>query len=473
LEKNQLVLLAVALGPVLVSVVLFRNLSVATRLLLVWGAPLGVLAAGSWRGRSILSRVLNEGLWWVQRRGGQTVATPPLRVKAEQGRLSIPGAVGERCHVLPIIDIKFLDGQAFIWDKNPKNQCATAVISVKTEGWLLADDGVKTSRFDAVNQLCKNLATQGGIARVATIARAYPASVDSMAVPAKIYEDSLVGEFTRLEYADMLSTGEMESVLRRDMLIAITVNYKAAQQEIQDHGGGVEGVSAVLVNRVMRMLNMLKDCGVRTSEYEWLTGNKLRGSIRLAMDIWAADWLIRNDFEHPEEIPLTHEARNERTHLITNDTYHRCWWIERWPATQTNAGVMNKLIGGGEMPHTVTQIWEPVDLYQSEKKFINQIQSKETARKMNEKLLGRPESVNSLAENSDMALRHYEMQQGFGDVRYSGFVTVHAKSLSELNKSDMWVREAGGEMMLNKATARQYATFITACLPLGLRDGDV
>jgi len=475
LEKDQLIVLAVAILPVLMQVMLFRNLGMAVQALLFWGIPVGILAVGSWKGRSLLSRLMIEGLYWFRVLGRQTTAVPPLRVKSERGRLNIPGALGERIslHELPIVDMEFMDGdQAFVFDKNPKNPTATAVIAVKTEGWLLADDAVKAARVDAVNELCRTMATHSGVARITNIARSYRASVEAMPVPARIYEDSQVGEFTRLEYADMLSTGQMNSVLRRDMLIAITVNYKDCYQEIRDHGGDVEGMSAVLVNRVMRVLDMLKDCGVRTEEVEWLSGDKLRGAVRLAFDPLSSDWLIANNLEHPADQPMMHIFDEYRDYLLTNNGAHHCsYWIERWPSIPMSAGVMTKLIGGGTVPHTVTQIWEGTNLQESEKKITNQMLSKESARKLNEKFLGRPESTDAKVEDSDIALRHAEMTLGYGDVRYSGFITVHASSLKELNQSDMWVKEASAGMNVNKALARQGATFITACLPLGLGSG--
>jgi hypothetical protein len=476
LDKQQLLLLAVALVPPLFLMIVVHNLPLAFRMFVFWGLPLGGLAVASWQGRSVLSRVVNEGLFVFRKFGGQTTARPPLRVKSKPRELKIPGAVGERFHILPVFDVAYgtESEQAFVWDKNPVEETATAVLCVQTDGWLLADDTVKAARAQAVNDMCKTMATMGAVRRIATYARTYRASFEKMAVPELMYEASPVGDFTRYEYTDMLSSPMMGNTMRRDMLIAITISFKQAAGEIADQGGDIDGVSAVLTNRVTRIANMLTACGVRSDQMEWLGNEKLRGAVRLAFDPLIAPDLIEQDFRVPENMPLVTSFDEDRGHIVTNQgAHHRTWWIQRWPSTPVHAGVMSQLVAGGNVARTVCQIWEPENLYKSEKRLMNQMQARETAKAVNEKFLGRPETAASKDEANDLALRHHEMQQGYGDVYYSGFVTVHAKDLEELNRAEMWVREASPGMTPEVIWGRQGACFATGALPFGLRDGGV
>lgn len=435
-----------------------------------WTTPWMILAVGSWRGRSFLSRLTTQGLFVVRAVGGQTGAVPSLRGPFDPTKLHIAGAAGERARLFDLKDVTFGAGAAFVWDSDPSAQTASAVIAVETEGWIMADEQAKADRAHGVSELCRQLSQMNDIVRVAALNRAYVAGHDQLPAPELIDANTELGQFTRLEYADMLSTTAMQQMMRRDTLIVVTVSKKGCAAEIDAHGGEVEGLSAVLSNRVERVLEMLPDCGVNLTNARWLGAGGIRAAVRLAVDPEAAAFLEDNGWEHPADTPLVTFWREMYDHLITNSGYHRSWWVERWPASEARAGILHALVGGGGWARTVTEIWEPVDLHTSERKFINHEASKETAERMN-KLLGRPQSVASIAEDKDMVLRHQEMQRGYGDVRYSGFVTIHARSKEELDQSDMWVRQATPGMNMNKCRGRQGATFITAAMPLGFRDG--
>ncbi|MCL2593953.1 MAG: hypothetical protein FWD83_00295 [Promicromonosporaceae bacterium] len=470
LGKRQIILLIIAVAPTALRM-FGGNLGGAFQAFFLWTLPVGAVAVCSYRGRAVLSILCVQGIFLIRKLGGQTVAIPSLRAKSAPDQIAIPGAVGERTRVLPLLDVEYGNNACLVWDANPKNPTATAVILVETEGWMMADDQVKANRVYATNELCRQIAQVSGVIRVGQWARTYEAARDQLPAPDLIDDPSPLGDFTRVEYGQMLERTQMTSTLRRDVLIGITISKKKALADIESHGGGLEGLSVVLSNRVERLMHMMPDCGVLTTNARWLGAGGVRAAIRLAFDPAAAAWLEDNGWEHPHDTPLVTYVDEARDYLVTNSGVHRSWWIERWPSTPARAGVMTELVAGGTIPRTVCQIWEPFDLHKSEKN-LNQLRvARETAAKTN-KMLGRAESLVSEVEGDDVETRHMEMQAGYGDVSYSGWVTVHARTVDELDQSDMWVRQAASGMNVNLCRGRQLATFVTAALPLGFRDGD-
>jgi len=474
LSKTQLIVAAIAVARPVLQIVLLRNIAGGLYSLIWWTLPLAVLAVGSYRGRSYLSMVLITGTFFLRKIGRQTFAVPNLRVKHDDMAIEMPGPWRERSKILPMLNVSYLPaGAAFIYDRSKDNPTATAVLRVETEAWLFADEQAKAARIQAVSDMCKELAATVGIERVALLARTYAGSSKLLPKPKLYAEDSYVGEFARADYAEMMATTKMGASLHRDVLIAITLSLKKAGPEIAAEGGQVAGVSKVLATKVRRVVEMLPACGVRSEDLtvrsRWLSAGEIRGAIKLALAPDAAGFLEQNGWSVPAGTMLQTYAKERLDYLITDGGFHRAWWIDQWPAVDATAGFLYPLVAQGETPHTFTQVWQPVDLYDSEKRWHNDVMSRETSAAL-QQALGRPTSTTHRAEGADMGLRFQEMQLGYGDVNYSGWLVVHANTMEELNKSNSWVKQSTVGMRIGLARGRQLATFNTAALPLGYRD---
>lgn len=464
LSWPQLVLVALAISRPMVLLTLGSDVPGALISVAWWSTPILVIAVGSWGGRSFLDRVLTVGLFAFRRLIRQTSTVVKVKQDRIAGRIAVPGAAGERLHSFALVGVDYGQGAAFVWDAVA--QTATAVVRFTTDGWDLADDQVKATRATAVGDLCQRVTTATGVVRVAVHARSYPGGTQRMPAP-RIDPTTLAGAVVVEEHAELLATPAIRQVLNRDVVVTITLAANSVSHDVDAAGGGVTGMSRVLADRVQQIAAGLPACGVRVQDATWMNESQIRGAIRLAYDPDAASWLDEQDWQLPTDAVLAQVVQERLDHLVTDSAYHRCWWVERMPALPTRAGFLAPLIAGGRVPHTVTQVWEAVDVHQAEKRLNNTEASRATAEKVND-FLGRPTSTAHTAEGRELEKRRAEIEAGYGDVRYSAWITVHAPSLEALRQSDLWVSGSAAGMKVKLLRGDQWAAFNTAVLPLGI-----
>lgn len=423
----------------------------------LYSLPVAALGAGSWEGRSFVSRIATLGVFMLRKRLGQTRAVVDPMADREVGRINVPGAVGERVKTLSLVGTRFAGG-AFLWDRGAGT--ATAVLRMTTRGWMLADPGTKAARARAFDELCRALADLEGVVRVVSHARTFPGSRTELARPGE-------GEWVDEEYDELLDHPTLGAVLHRDVLVALTVSKEQVKAEVKQAGGGIAGMSAVLADRVGSVLAYLPACGVRTEGASWLSEAQIRGAVRLAFDPKAASWLAEMDGQLPPDAILTGVVDEQLDHLVTDSAFHRTWWIERWPSTVVPAGYLSELLGGGLFPHVVTQVWEGVPIHKAELRLRRAESSHSSVARLSEKI-GRATTTDHDAEARELVQRRQELSNGFGDTRYAGYVTASAPSLAKLKEAESYINTNTGEARLNALRGQQYAAFVTSALPLGI-----
>jgi len=475
LSKAQLGLVLVALSWPVYLIVAHGDLGGAMRALFVWTLPVGVLAAGSIGGRSFLSIATLNGTFVLRKLTGQTKYLPRIRVSDyKKGKVKLPGAIGERAHFVEMRGIErgLGAGGIFVYDALAGKQTATAVIRVDSESWLNADDQEKANRAYAESEFCKRVASIKGIKRVSHYARTYEVSRNRLPAPDQISANSKVGELARIDHHELTNLTQLKTPVRRDVVIAITLSEKDSKSDIDSHGGGVLGTSRVLADRVAMVLGMLEDCGARYTDGKWMGKEDLWGAIRLAFEPTAGPWLDENNHQQPIEEPVSTWVEEFFTYLQTAEGFHRTYYMEKWPTTETEAGFLYPLIAEGDVPRTVTQIWEPENTNKTEKNVNNLLTSRGTVERINT-ALGRRASINHRVEAADLALQQHEMMMGYPNVRYSAWVTVHARSKEELQESSLWVHNAARRIHLRPFHGGHARAFATAAVPLGYRDADL
>jgi hypothetical protein len=464
LSGPQLALVAIAIARPMWQLTVGTDLPGALWSVAWWTTPIAVVAVGSWGGRSFLERLTTVGLFALRRVFRQTSAVVKVNAAHVEGRIAVPGAAGERLHSFALVGVEYGQGAAFVWDAVA--QTATAALRFTTDAWDLADDQVKAARAAAVGDLCQKLTAADGVQRVAVYARSYPGAATRLPTP-RIPDSTAAGALLADEHAELLATPAVGQILHRDVVVTITLAAGAVSRDIDAAGGGISGLSHVLADRVQQVAAGLPACGVRVDDATWMNEAQMCGAIRLAYDPDAAPWLAEQDWQLPPDALLAQVVTERLDHLVTDSAVHRCWWVERMPALPARAGFLAPLISGGRTAHTVTQVWEAVDVHRAEKRLNNAEASRATAEKVNE-FLGRPTTTAHTAEGKELAKRRAELELGYGDVRYSAWITVHAPSLDELERSDLWVASSTPGMKVKLLRGDQWAAFNTAVLPLGI-----
>lgn len=464
LSGPQLVLLIIGLLRPMWSLTVGKDLPGALSQFALWTVPVSVLAVGSWRGRSFLERVCTVGLYWLRRAGGQTRTVVKVTdPRAVDGRITIPGAAGERMWALDLVGTPYA-GAAFVWDA--VEQTATVVLRFTTEGWGLADDTTKATRARGLSNMCQSMASVAGIKRVVLHARTYTSSPAMLPGPT-LDPRTQAGAFAADDYAELTEFEHLANPRARDTLVAITVARKDVAAEVDDAGGGLAGMSWVLGDRVRQVVAKLPDAGVRQQDAAWLTAGQIRASVRLAFDPAAAVMLADSEWSLPAEALLATVADERLDHVVTDSGVHRTYWVERWPATPAQAGFLERLVASGTYLRTVTMMWSAMPVHSAEKRQINAEASHNSAASTNTKL-GRPNSVRHDAETKELKKRRGELEAGYTDVRFSGWVTLTAASTDELRTGEVWLKSVTPGLSLKCTRGDQWAGFCTAALPLGL-----
>ena len=453
----QLVLAAVGLARPLWDLIAAGNLPAAAGALLWWTTPVLVLALGSWKGRSFLERVSTVGLFGVRKALGQTRAVVRVHGADRAGVVAIPGALGDRLTVLDMVGTVF-DGGCFLWDKATRE--ATVVLRVTTHGWALASAEEKTARAAGLTNLCQRLAGTQGVVRVVKHSRTYP-------VPAPEAPPVDPDDLTAVDAAELAAHPAMAALRGRDEVITITVDATVVSAEIDAAGGGVQGLSWVLGDRVGAVLAGLPECGVRTEDAAWWSPGQIRAAVRLAFDPAASGTLAAAGWSLPDGAVLATVVDERLDHLVTDTGVHRTYWVETWPSTPARAGFLSNLVSTGSVCRTVTQMWCPGATYSAERRLRNEEASHTSAAAVNQKL-GRPASIQHRVQSKELDRRRGELEAGFADVRHSGWVTLTGSDPDDLRAAELWLRSTAQGLSLKVLRGDQWAAFCTAALPLGI-----
>jgi hypothetical protein len=332
-----------------------------------------------------------------------------------------------------------------------------------SNGWRLATDEVKTGRSRSITNLCQQIATIDGIERIAMECRNFPAAQYSKEI---LRQGDQAAQWLAAEHYELVTQSELTDSMKRDVLVTITVNAKKVSREIDDAGGGVEGMSVVLGNTVTRIARLLPVCGLRKETVDWFNAGEIRAAIKLAFDPTVATTLELNDWQVPAETKLVDELEDHPTYIVTDNTWHRVYWVESWPRTPVDAGFMERLCNP-PMPATITMLFEAQDLRKTEKR-VESLNTSRGATKAVNRFLGRRDNTGYESEGTELELRRQEIMDGHNDVNFQGYVTLHAPSYKDLDNGGDGVRAVTPGMNLVPLRGQQWPAFATAALPLGL-----
>lgn len=432
---------------------------VMVKSLLVIG-PIVAVGTGSWRGRTFLSRIGVEMLLALRKAAAQTSAVTNVDKPRKEGHLEIPGSLGERMRVLDLLGTRY-PGAAMVWDAATGE--ATAVLRVTTEAWNLAGTGVQSSRAAAFSNVCRSIARLNGVTRVKTHARTIPRGTEHLR-----FDDGTEGLswFASEEYDEVLASQALGTAPYRDVLVTLTISQDKASAAVKEAGGGLRGVSSVLADRVATMLSSLPAAGVRVHGATWLGTGQIRTSSRLACDPAAAFWLSPTG-TIPDRAVVCSSIRERRDYLELDSAMTRTWWVEVMPAMPVEAGFLDNLISAGGFSHTVSEVFVPADVRSSEKRLKNAEQAHRSVADRDEKL-GRDSSAAHVAEAKELVQRRADLVAGFGDVRWSVYVTASAPTTDGLDEIEAWLETACPEIGLNGMRGQQLSAFTLSGLALGI-----
>lgn len=455
---RQLLVCLVAIAPAAWQG-MTSNMPGMARWALAFTLPLLVIGAGSWGGRSFLGRVETVGLHTARRMTGRTTVRGS-QLTAQVGLIGIPGAVDERVRVLSMVGTPFAAG-CFLWDRGTGH--ATVAIRVETTAWNFASTKEKKDRFDALGQLCQDVANTDGVVRVAMHARTYAGHPSELPRPGEGSEP-----WSSAEYTEMLTTTAGGRAWHRDVLITVTVDRAKVRREVDEFGGGRAGMAVVLADRLEALYPKLEGLGMQGDDAVWLSAGHVRAAVRLALDPAAGPWLAQMGWSLPDDMAVGAGWSEPLGAIVTPSAMIRTYWCERFPET-VQAGYLAEVIDSGDFPHTVTTIFTPQTLHRSEKELANARQSHSNRSRVF-RAVGKEDPAEHEAESKELEARREELGRGFGTTAFSAFVTITAPPGDRRTLRDRasWATQKLPGTVLSTTFGDQWATFVSAALPLGI-----
>jgi hypothetical protein len=460
LEASQLVLVAAGLVVLVVANIGGGSAAILSSWWL-W-LPLLIFGAGSWRGRSFVDRVAVAGVAQLRRVLGKTSAGVDLdrgRQPRTESRLDVPGALGARMHLLELVGTDF-GGGCMVWDA--REGTATGVLLVSGSGWEALSYEERSAAAAGFGLACRGVTQLAGVQRVVTYARTIPRTSEYL----RLGQES-GSAYADREYEELLSGGALGNPPYRDVLVAVTLRQDAVRAEVKERGGGRLGLSRVLAERMRDLATDLTAAGAQVRGGQWMSAAAIRGACRLAFDPMAAVWLNPTDGLPADVIAATSVRERNGDHLELDSAVARTWWVEQWPNERVRAGFLALLSATGEFPHTVTQVWRPLDEKTSQKRLNNDKEALRTVGRLSH-ALGRDATGAQLAEEQALEARTQALTAGYTDVAYSAFVTAVTADTEGLNHVGRWLRQVAPGAVFNPLRGQQWASFAQAALPLGV-----
>ncbi|WP_129590637.1 SCO6880 family protein [Sanguibacter massiliensis] len=468
LSVGQLAWIGSGIGVLMSSFMTQNGGAIARGLLL--SMPMVLFGVLSIRRRPLVRLAADQGVWQMRRLLGQT----RWRVSPEKPRdaydMPVPGAAGARMKVL---ESAFGAG-AILWDA--RTRWATAVVRCTTTSFTLASDDEWARRAAGYSDVLAQLVTHDGVVRVATHARTIPAAA---AAAANYYATTSAArgagadaspwahEAYRAVLEHVSASGEAQMV-SRDVLVTLTIDTTAVRDRIKDGGGGSRGISFVLAQEVAALGALLEAAGAETAE--WLDAAEVDEAVRLAYDPSSIDVLAQRRAAGMRPVPAGSAGPvrliEHADHLVTDDAWHKVFWIAEWPRADVEVGFLKNLICQGSYAHTLTCVMTPVPIDKALRGMGSARVGLNSRLTMNVKL-DRHISAELRAEERDLEEREEELTSGGVEVAFTGYITVTAPDEAALGAAQGTARIAASLLDLRVLRGQQAAAFAAASLPLG------
>ncbi len=356
------------------------------------------------------------------------------------------------------------DGVGVVWDRRARTY--TAALGVRGHCFALLGPDDKERRVAEWAAVLGALAREGSLVhRLQWVAATIP---DDGRAATRYVEESAVlqpGDRAADSYAALLDLAG-GAACRHEVLVALQIRVVgAAARAVRAAGGGVRGATAVLGRELLSLRRLLADADVTVDGV--LGPGQLANALRRASDPRPAGAPGRREIDarstDPWPWPMALEAAWSR--LRTDATWHATYWVAEWPRVDVGPDFLGPLLLGATR-RTVAVVMEPI----SPTRATRQVEQARTADLADSELRRRGgflATARRAREADVVARREEELAEGHGSFRFSGYVTVSAGSVEELETACEATEHAAGQarLELRRLFGDQESAF-TCTLPL-------
>ena len=343
----------------------------------------------------------------------------------------------------------------------------SAVLAVRGHSFSLLGPLDKERRVNAWSSVLAALARQGSLVhRLQWVARTLPDDGRGIAEHLRERAARSEGDRARRSYAALLADAGAGACRHEVLLCVQLASQRATARAVRAAGGGRRGACAVLFREVAAVRSLLADADVEvaTTLGPAALARCLRGSTEpapLADPPDAPGGATRGDCW-----PWPMAVDNAWGEVRTDATWHRTYWVAEWPRVEVGPEFLGPLLLGGTR-RSLSVVMEPL----SPLRAARQVEQARTADLADAELRRRGGFLATARRNRESQVvvqREHELADGHGSYRYSGYVTVTATSLGELERAGEATEQAAGQahLELRRLYGDQERAF-TCTLPLG------
>lgn len=256
-------------------------------------------------------------------------------------------------------------------------------------------------------------------------------------------------------YIDLLQNNVQK---KHEQYLTVNLSLPEMNREIKDNGGGVLGMLRTADTKMNAIADDISSAGYSS---RWVSVQERRAM--------TADFMTpANDFVQGSADTVVVGANRYWTELQINDVWHRAYFVDQWPMKPVKPGFLEKVVLGLDFRHSITQVIKRGDDEAALRRINNDIKNYDTAQQLAQSM-GRRLSRESQREMDDLERREEELVEGSGDVAYSAFISISARSKEELESHERDLRSAASraQLKLIKCYGSQFEGFLAATAQLG------
>ncbi|MFC4245014.1 SCO6880 family protein [Gryllotalpicola reticulitermitis] len=395
--------------------------------------------------------------WQLRQATGQTHYRRRIVKPRAAGTLALPGdAARLRQYVHPET------GAVMVHD--PHQATLTAMVDVDHRGLALLDPADQERRTHGWGRVLSTVCRSPHLARLQVLERARPDSGTGLA-QWWAEHGTADSSWAATTYQELIDQAGPASEQHRST-IALSLDMRAAARIIRSSGGGLKGAAAVLTQDMATLTSALRAAELHPGP--WYTPGRLAVALRSAYDTAMAATLDRSGKLGEDLATAGPVAVDEEWAMLhTDSAYHAVYWISEWPRSKVYPGFLSPLLLTNGIQATFTVLMDPIRADVAARQ-IRKRKTEHLSDRAQRARLGQIEDAAITAEYADVLQQEAELTAGHGVLRYTGLVTVAARSGEELEASCARIEQAAIQVSceLRRVVGQQAQAFTAAALPL-------
>lgn len=430
-------------------------------MLIAFSAPVWLSAAAAvWiriSGRAIVEWIPVIFWWLWKSTGGQLLYRRRVVKPRPAGSLALPGDMARlREYEDPIT------GAGMVYD--PTASTLTAVVSVSHPAFVLLDPGEQDRRVSSWGRVLATVCRSGRLSMLQVLERTLPDSGTGLAEWWASHGNA-DGSWASTTYAELIERAGPAGE-RHATTLSLSLDMHAAARQVRTAGGGIRGAAAVLRQEMSTLIAALRSADLVPSD--WLSCGEIAVILRSAYDPAIAATLERHGELGQSLATAGPVAVNESwSRLRTDSAFHAVLWISEWPRSMVYPGFLAPVLLSSGIQRSFSLLCTPMrsdqaarDIRKKKTEYISDAAQRQR--------IGQIEDASQTAEFQDVLQQEADLTAGHGILRYTGLISVSARTADELDAAVAAIEQAAIQASCETRllVGQQAQAFTAAALPL-------